>query len=86
MVLHVGVDRGKTFEKTWDQFCLPHLFSRAIVIGAPPIYVPQDADSEMIRAKLQEMQKALERVRDLAEGWFSFSEAERNRHREEIGA
>jgi lysophospholipid acyltransferase (LPLAT)-like uncharacterized protein len=85
-VFHVAVDRGKTIEKTWDHFLLPSLFARAILIGHPPIYVPQDADSETIRAKHEEMQKALERVRDLAEGWFQLTEDERNRHRAEIGA
>src|SRR6266852_3390058 len=85
LVFHVGVDRGKTIEKTWDHFLLPGLFARAVLIGAPPIFVPQDADSEMIRAKHEEMQKALEHVRDLAEGWFAVSEAEKNRLRAEIG-
>jgi lysophospholipid acyltransferase (LPLAT)-like uncharacterized protein len=84
-VFHVAVDRGKTIEKTWDHFLLPSLFARAILIGHPPIYVPQDAVSETIRAKHEEMQKALERVRDLAEGWFQLTEDERNRHRAEIG-
>jgi lysophospholipid acyltransferase (LPLAT)-like uncharacterized protein len=85
MVFHVGVDRGKTIEKTWDHFLLPSLCARAILIGGEPIYVPQDADADTIRAKHQELQKALERVRDLAEGWFSRSEEERNRLRHEIG-
>jgi lysophospholipid acyltransferase (LPLAT)-like uncharacterized protein len=76
---------GATIEKTWDHFLLPSLFASAILIGHPPIYVPQDADSETIRAKHEEMQKALERVRDLAEGWFQLTEDERNRHRAEIG-
>ena len=31
------------------------------------------------------MQKALERVRDITEGWFSLTEEERNRYRQEIG-
>jgi len=85
MVFHVGVERGKTFEKTWDHFCLPALFTRAILIGSPPIHVPQDADSDTIKAKHEEMQKALERVRDIAEGWFALTEGERNRYRAEIG-
>jgi lysophospholipid acyltransferase (LPLAT)-like uncharacterized protein len=85
MVFHIGVDRGKTFKKTWDHFCLPSLFARAILIGAPPIHVPQDADPEMIKAKHEEMQKALERVRDIAEGWFSCTEEERKVYRAEIG-
>ena len=84
-VFHVGVEHGRTFEKTWDHFCLPKLFTRAILVGSPPIYVPQDADSDTIQAKHQEMQKALERVRDITEGWFALSEEERNRYRAEIG-
>src|SRR3974390_1299078 len=85
IVFHVGVDRGTTIEKTWDHFCVPHLFARTILIGAPPIWVPQDADSDTIKAKHEEMQKQLERVRDLAEGWFAMSEEQRNRYRKEIG-
>ena len=85
MVFHVGVNRGKTIERTWDHFLLPSLFARAILIGDEPIYVPQDADADTIRAKHEELQKALERVRDLAEGWFSFSEEKKNRLRAEIG-
>ena len=85
-VFHVGVDRGKTIEKTWDHFLLPSLFARAILVGAPPIHVPKDADAEMIKAKHEEMQKALERVRDVAEAWFSLSEEGRNRYRMEFGS
>jgi lysophospholipid acyltransferase (LPLAT)-like uncharacterized protein len=85
MVFHVGVDRGKTIQKTWDHFLLPSLFARAILIGGEPIYVPHDADGDTLRAKHEELQKALERVRDLAEGWFSMSEEERHRLRGEIG-
>lgn len=85
IVFHVGVDRGTTIEKTWDHFCVPHLFTRAVMIGAPPIWVPRDADSGTIKAKHEEMQRELDRVRDLAEGWFSMTEDERNRHRAAIG-
>jgi lysophospholipid acyltransferase (LPLAT)-like uncharacterized protein len=85
VVFHIGVDRGKTIEKTWDHFLLPGLFARAILIGGRPIVVPRDADAETIKAKHEEMQKELERVRDIAEGWFSLSESEQNRYRTEIG-
>jgi lysophospholipid acyltransferase (LPLAT)-like uncharacterized protein len=85
LVFHVAVDRGKTIERTWDHFLLPGLFARAVMVAAPPIHVPRDADSDTIRAKHEEMQKELERVRDIAEGWFSVSEEERNRYRAEIG-
>jgi lysophospholipid acyltransferase (LPLAT)-like uncharacterized protein len=85
VVFHIGVDRGKTIEKTWDHFLIPGLFARALMIGAPPIFVPRDADAETIKTKHEEMQKELERVRDIAEGWFSLTEEERNRYRAAIG-
>ena len=31
-VFHIGVDRGKTFTKTWDHFLLPSPFARAVII------------------------------------------------------
>src|SRR5215475_13907813 len=60
-VFHIGVEHGKTFEKTWDHFLLPRPFSRAVVIFAPPIEVSQDTDAAGLEAKQQEMQKELER-------------------------
>jgi hypothetical protein len=56
-----------------------------VLIGGKPIYVPQDADAAMIETKHQEMQKELERVRDIAEGWFSFTDEEREKYRAEFG-
>ena len=56
-----------------------------MIIAGNPIRVPPDAGAEMIQAKHQEMQKELERVRDIAEGWFSLTEEERNRYRREVG-
>ena len=84
MVFHIGVDRGKTFERSWDHFLLPMPFARALMLFAPPIYVPADADQEMLEAKHAEMQRELERVRDIAEGWFALTEADRAKHRAEF--
>ena len=84
LVFHIGVDRGKTFTKTWDHFLLPAPFARAVILCAPPIYVPADADADLMQAKHAEMQRELERVRDIAEGWFQFSEEERQRYRAEF--
>jgi lysophospholipid acyltransferase (LPLAT)-like uncharacterized protein len=81
IVFHIGVDRGKTFEKTWDHFLMPKPFARAVMLFSPPIYVPPDADQEMLEAKHAEMQRELERVRDIAESWFSHTEADRQKHR-----
>jgi lysophospholipid acyltransferase (LPLAT)-like uncharacterized protein len=85
LVFHIGVEHGKTFEKTWDHFLMPRLFSKAVIVFAPPIDVPKNADADLMEAKHAEMQRELERVRDIAEGWFSFSESERNRYRVELG-
>lgn len=84
MVFHIGVERGKTFTKTWDHFLLPAPFSRVAILCAPPIFVPADADAALMEAKHFEMQRELERVRDIAEEWFKLSEEERQRHRAEF--
>jgi lysophospholipid acyltransferase (LPLAT)-like uncharacterized protein len=80
---HVGMENAATLEKTWDHFQIPHPFSRVIMFFAPPIYVPGDAGRELLEEKHAEMQAALERVRDLAEGWFGLSPDERDRLRAE---
>jgi lysophospholipid acyltransferase (LPLAT)-like uncharacterized protein len=84
LVFHIGVDRGTTFERTWDHFLLPAPFARTVMLFAPPIYVPRDASAEVMEAKQTEMQRELERVRDIAESWFSLNEAEQQRHRGEF--
>lgn len=82
-VFHIGVQWGHTFKKSWDLFQIPFPFSRTVMFIAPPIYVPQDADSAVIHAKQAEMQAALEKVRDAAESWFGLSRQEQDRVREE---
>jgi lysophospholipid acyltransferase (LPLAT)-like uncharacterized protein len=84
IVFHSAVDRGKTFTNTWDHFLLPAPFARAVILVAPPIYVPTGATAAVMESKQQEMQSALERVRDIAEGWFHFTEAERQKYRTEF--
>jgi lysophospholipid acyltransferase (LPLAT)-like uncharacterized protein len=84
MVFHIGVDRGITFEKTWDHFLLPKPFARAVILFAPPIYVPPDANQEALEAKHAEMQRELERVREIAESWFTLTDAQRQSHRAEF--
>jgi lysophospholipid acyltransferase (LPLAT)-like uncharacterized protein len=86
LVFHIGVDRGKTFTQTWDHFLLPAPFARAVILCAPPIYVPRDADASVMAQCQAKMQSELERVRDLAEAWFQISEAERRKHRAEFTA
>ncbi|HYL84144.1 MAG TPA: lysophospholipid acyltransferase family protein [Candidatus Angelobacter sp.] len=81
LVFHIGVERGKTFENTWDHFLLPRPFTRTVILFAPPIYVPRDASADVMEAKHVEMQRELERVRDIAEGWFLLSDDARAQHR-----
>jgi hypothetical protein len=64
---------------------LPLPFTSAVIVFAPPIDVPQTADAAALEAKHNEMQKELERVRDIAEGWFGLPESDRNRYRAEFG-
>jgi lysophospholipid acyltransferase (LPLAT)-like uncharacterized protein len=81
IVFHIGLERAHTLTKTWDLFQIPKPFTRAILVIAPPIEVAEDTNREGLEEKHQEMQKMLERVRDVAETWFSLSEAERERER-----
>ena len=82
MVFHIGVEHGKTFENTWDHFLLPRPFTRAVILFSAPIEVPANASAETMEVKHDEMQRELERVRDIAENWFSMDEAEKQKHRE----
>lgn len=45
---------------SWDLFQIPKPFTRARVYVAPPIYVPPDADEEMLATKRDELQRALD--------------------------
>jgi hypothetical protein len=84
LVFHIGVDRGVTFERTWDHFLLPKPFARSVILFAPPIFVPQDANTELMESKHAEMQRELERVRDIAEGWYSLPGEAREKIRAEF--
>jgi hypothetical protein len=48
---------------------------------ASPIEVGEDVNREGLEEKHREMQNMLERVRDVAENWFSLTDAERERER-----
>ena len=83
LLFHVGLERAWTLRKTWDLLQIPKPFTRAVLVIAPPLDAPRAADRETLEKKHQEMQQTLERVRDVAEGWFSVSETERERQRRE---
>jgi lysophospholipid acyltransferase (LPLAT)-like uncharacterized protein len=48
---------------SWDRFQIPAPFSRAVVLMAPLIWVPPDADMDGLQAKQREMQQVLDRLR-----------------------
>jgi lysophospholipid acyltransferase (LPLAT)-like uncharacterized protein len=76
--VHFGLQWAFTFKKSWDLFQVPLPFSGAVMVVAPPIYVPKDGGSDIMKAKQDEMQAALERVRDDAESWFGLDEEQRD--------
>lgn len=78
---HVHPERAHTFEKSWDLFQVPHPFSRVALVIAPPIDVPAEADRETVKRKHAEMQRMLERGRDMGDSWFSLSSSEKERAR-----
>jgi lysophospholipid acyltransferase (LPLAT)-like uncharacterized protein len=47
---------------SWDRFQVPLPFSRAVVVIAPPIYVPAAADAAELEAKREELQRELDRI------------------------
>ncbi len=81
VVFHIGLERAWTLKKTWDLFQIPKLFTRAILVIAPPIAAGVDVNREGLEEKHQEMQRMLDRVRGVAETWFSLTEAEQERER-----
>jgi lysophospholipid acyltransferase (LPLAT)-like uncharacterized protein len=55
----MALDRYWTLP-SWDLFQIPKPFTSACVYVAPPIYVPADADEEMLAAKQEELQRTLD--------------------------
>ncbi len=54
---------------SWDSFQIPKPFTRARVYVAPPIYVPADADEDLLAAKRDELQKALDDLNLRGDEW-----------------
>ncbi|MGH9594781.1 MAG: lysophospholipid acyltransferase family protein [Bryobacteraceae bacterium] len=82
ILVHIGLEHAWTLKKTWDLFQVPKPYTRAVLVIAPPLEVPRNIGRELLEQKHQEMQKMLERLRDVAESWFSLSDAERQRERD----
>ena len=54
---------------SWDSFQIPKPFTKARVYVAPPIYVPADADEEMLNAKRDELQSTLDDLTQQGDEW-----------------
>ena len=59
---HISLEHKIQFDN-WDQSQIPLPFTRALILMAPPIYVPREATEEQVQMKLQEVQGALDRMR-----------------------
>ncbi len=63
MVPFTWSSRGRTvLHRAWDKHCLPHPFSRGIIIWGEPIYVPSDATPEQLEAARLELETQLNRI------------------------
>lgn len=66
IAFHIAVQRAWTLG-TWDRMILPQPFSRAVVHFSAPMLVPAGADEAEMERCREELQRALDRVRDAAE-------------------
>jgi lysophospholipid acyltransferase (LPLAT)-like uncharacterized protein len=66
---HVSMKR-KIQLKSWDEFQIPLPFTPAILLMAPPIWVPPDATEVHLRDLHGKMQSTLDDLRARGEAWF----------------
>jgi lysophospholipid acyltransferase (LPLAT)-like uncharacterized protein len=59
---HISMKR-KIQLKSWDEFQIPLPFTRALVLKAEPIWVPENASEPELRALHQQMQETLDKLR-----------------------
>lgn len=55
---------------SWDEFHIPLPFTPAVVLKAPPIWVPPDASEENLRGLHQQMQQVLDDLREKGDSWW----------------
>src|SRR5262245_32502283 len=55
--------------KSWDRTQAPKPFTRALVVIAPPITVPSDADETTLNQKRDELQRALDEINQRGDDW-----------------
>jgi len=65
-VFHIALEKAWVL-KSWDATRIPKPFSKALLRVSRAVYVPVDTDDGAMKAHHEELQSALERVRDYAE-------------------
>lgn len=65
----ITADKFWEAKKSWDGFQVPRPFASARVHIAAPIFVRPDADDTELRAKRDELQRALEELNQRGEEW-----------------
>jgi lysophospholipid acyltransferase (LPLAT)-like uncharacterized protein len=69
--------------KSWDHFQIPLPFTRAVVLKAPPIWVPSSASEEQLRDIHQDMQRTLDDLREKGDSWWERGKGMRGKGVEE---
>ncbi|HEY5074648.1 MAG TPA: lysophospholipid acyltransferase family protein [Pyrinomonadaceae bacterium] len=65
----ITAERFWKAKKSWDGFQVPKPYTRARVDIAPPIYVAADANEEEMKAKRDELQRALDELSQRGKEW-----------------
>ena len=65
-----SVSRKKVLN-SWDRFVIPYPFSKIAVKYGEPVYVPPDADDEVMELKRQELEKKLNDITEFADKYFT---------------
>jgi len=71
LCFHVALKNAYVFRKSWDQTQVPHPFSRAAILIAPPMVVPHGASEEEQDHKQEEVQKTLDELRQRGAKWVA---------------
>lgn len=56
---------------SWDRFIIPYPFSKIAVMYGDPVYVPQDADDNVMEQKRVELEKRLNEITEYVDKYFS---------------
>jgi len=67
LVALTGSARPRKVFGTWDRFCLPWPFARAVIHFGPPIFVPREADAATLEAKRRAIENSLNQLTNAAE-------------------